>query len=46
MKHLPILLPLTALLTVGDPTPISVGDWLVNIAFIAIAAVFWWAFRD
>lgn len=46
MKHLSFLLPLTAVLTVSDPTPTSVGDWVVNAIFIAFVAAMWWVFRD
>jgi len=46
MKHLPILLPLSALLTVADPVPITFVDWLVNIAILLIGIGAWWVFRD
>jgi len=46
MKYLPFLLPMTALLTVADPKPMTFIDWLVNIAVLLLGIGAWWVFRD
>jgi hypothetical protein len=43
MKHLPLAIPLAAILTVGDSPPLTTKDWLVNaVIWVSGIAIWVW----